>query len=176
MKLIVGLWNPGQKYEKTKHNIGFVVLDTFVNQNNLWEFSYDNKVKGEILKTDIEWEKVTFLKPMEFMNLSWGAIAQIANFYKIPAENVLVIHDDIDLPTAKIQLKLWGSAAWHNGLKDIIAKLSTKEFYRLRIGVDRPTLQQDVSDYVLSSFKTTDREKIEDQQPSIEENIREFLK
>ena len=176
MKLIVWLGNPGQEYEKTRHSIGFFLVDAIAP----WIFKYDEKCKSELCKD----QDVIFLKPMEFMNRSGWAVSAVAKFYKIEAKDILVIHDDIDLPVGKIQLKLWGSSAGHNGLKDIILKLWTKEFYRLRIGVDRPINQDDaghgrstaVADYVLSNFKKEEKKRIEDKMSDIEDYISEFLK
>ncbi|MCX6823302.1 MAG: aminoacyl-tRNA hydrolase [candidate division SR1 bacterium] len=176
MKLIVGLGNPGQEYEKTRHSIGFFLVDAIVSGT----FKYDEKYKSELCKD----QDVLFLKPMEFMNRSGGAVSAVAKFYKIDAKDILVIHDDIDLPVGKVQLKLGGSSAGHNGLKDIILKLGTKEFYRLRIGVDRPANQDDashgrsteVADYVLSDFKKEEKKRIEDKMSEIEDYISEFLK
>lgn len=186
MKLIVGLWNPWKVYEKTRHNIGFIAVDNFIEPwirdkeqgtrvkgQGKWE--YKNTRKWEIIEANIEGQKIVFLKPMEFMNRSWGAVGAIANFYKIEPTDILVIHDDIDLPVWKVQLKLWGSSAGHNGLKDIIAKLGTKEFRRLRIWVDRPVHQDDVADYVLSSFKKEEKNLIDDKAGEIETCINNFI-
>ena len=176
MKLIVWLGNPGQEYEKTRHNIWFVVLEEFLKNEKLGVCEFVNKRRWESLTVQMWSEKVIFLKPMEFMNRSGWAVSAVAKFYKIEAKDILVIHDDIDLPVGKIQLKLWGSSAGHNGLKDIIAKIGTNDFRRLRIGVDRPVNQDDVADYVLSNFKKEEKKLIEDKMSDIEDNISEFLK
>ncbi len=179
MKLIVWLWNPGQEYEKTRHSIGFFLVDEMVP----WIFKYDDKYKSELCKD----QDVIYLKPMEFMNRSWWAVSAVAKFYKIEPKDILVIHDDIDLPVGKIQLKLWWSSAGHNGLKDIIEKIWTKDFWRLRIGVDRPKVWlvvkwwlqhklMDVADYVLSPFKKEEKKIIEDKMREIEELILNFIK
>ena len=182
MKLIVWLGNPWKQYEKTRHNIGFVVLDNFVEQNKLGKFTYDNKYKGELFQTTIDEEKVIFLKPQTFMNLSGESIWAIANFYKIAPQNILVIHDEIDLPTGKIQLKLGGSSAGHNWLKSTIEKLWSPDpaidgagFRRLRIGIDRPANQNDVADYVLSTFKPDEKKLLTEQEEKIQSLINEFL-
>jgi PTH1 family peptidyl-tRNA hydrolase len=167
MKLIVGLGNPWQEYEKTRHSIGFFLVDEIVPGI----FKYDEKYKSELYKD----QDVVYIKPMEFMNRSWWAVAATAKFYKIEAKDILVIHDDIDLPVGKIQLKLGWSSAGHNGLKDIIEKIWTKDFWRLRIGVDRPVHQDDVADYVLSWFKKEEKRLIEDKMNDIEELIQKFL-
>ena len=177
MKLIVGLWNPWQEYAKTRHSIGFTMLDLFVEVEKLWRWKAAKVpgCKGEMIETTLDQEKIIFLKPMEFMNRSWWAVFAIANFYKIDPDDILVIHDDIDLPVGKIQLKLWWSSAGHNGLKDIIEKIGTKDFWRIRIGIDRPVNKEDVADYVLSNFKTEEKKIIEDKMNEIEEWINLFL-
>lgn len=177
MKLIVGLGNPWKQYEKTRHNIGFVVLDNFLKNLNL-EFSIKNlesKFRGLLLECKIDNEKTLFCKPQTFMNLSGESIWAIAHFYKIKSEHILVIHDEIDLPTGKIQLKLGGSSAGHNGLKSTIEKLWTKDFWRLRIGVNRPTTKEEVVDYVLSTFKPEEKKFLAEQEAKIENLINEFL-
>lgn len=134
-------------------------------------FKYDEKYKADLCKD----QDVVYLKPMEFMNRSGWAVNKVASFYKIDPKDILVIHDDIDLPVGKIQLKLWGSSAGHNGLKDIIEKLGTKDFWRLRIGVDRPVDQNMVADYVLHPFKKEEKNLIDDKMNEIEELIQKFL-
>lgn len=175
MKLIVGLWNPWKKYEKTRHNAGCIVLDSFVQGNKIWTFSHNDKYKAELIQTEINKEKIIFLKPQTFMNLSWESIGPIAHFYKIQIQDILIIHDEIDLPTGKIQLKLWWSSAWHNGLKSTIEKLWTKDFRRLRIWIDRPTTKEEVADYVLSPFKPDEKKLLAEQEEKIEILINEFL-
>ena len=183
MKLIVWLGNPGKQYEKTRHNAGFMILDNFVERNKLGTFAYDNKYKGETFQATIDSEKVIFLKPQTFMNLSGESIWAIANFYKIAPADILIIHDEIDLPTGKIQLKLWWSSAGHNWLKSTIEKLWTlqswswsgKDFWRLRIGVDRPATKEQVVDYVLSTFKPEEKKLLVEQEANIEKLINEFL-
>ncbi|MFA7717223.1 MAG: aminoacyl-tRNA hydrolase [Candidatus Absconditabacterales bacterium] len=195
MKLIVGLGNPGKEYDKTRHNIGFMMLDYFLKfQKNgnieIWKpclpAGRRGKMKEEFLEENIDGQKVLFIKPMEFMNRSGGAVSAIVHFYKIQPKDILVIHDDIDLPVGKIQLKLGGSSAGHNGLKDIIARLGTNEFRRLRIGIDRPKTGlvhkgglphklMDVADYVLSSFKKEEKNIIDDKMNEIAKMIGDFL-
>ncbi len=173
MKLIVGLWNPWKEYEKTRHSIGFFLVDNIV-KGGRWKVE-GIKWKSEWQETVIDGQKVIFLKPMEFMNRSWWAVSAVANFYKIEPKDILVIHDDIDLPVGKIQLKLWWSSAGHNWLKSIIEKIWTKDFRRLRIGVDRPVNQDDVADYVLSPFKKEEKVLIEDKMSEIEKYIHHFI-
>ena len=179
MKLIVGLWNPWKEYEKTRHNVGFMIVDDFV-KNGKRKIE-NEKWKGESQETIIEGQKILFLKPMEFMNRSWWAVGAVANFYKIEPKDILVIHDDIDLPVGKIQLKLWGSSAGHNWLKSIIEKIWTKDpangagFWRLRIGVDRPANQDQVAEYVLTPFKKEEKNIIDDKMNDIEKHIFSFI-
>ncbi len=178
MKLVVGLGNPGWQYVNTRHNVWFLMIDKL--QNDEWKslselFLYDNKCGWEVVHTVFSGQKVIFLKPMEFMNRSWWAVSQVSNFYKIEAKDILVIHDDIDLWVWTIKLKLWWWAAGHNGIRDIIEKLWEEEFYRIRIGVDRPENSDYVAEYVLSPFKKEERENIELKFDEIDKYIKEFL-
>ena len=176
-KLVVWLGNPWEQYKNNRHNIGFTMLDEIVNSNNYWTFSYDNKYGGEVLMTNINWQKVYFLKPMEFMNKSWWPVSKLMNFFKIEAKDLLVIHDEIDLPVGTIKLKFWWGLAGHNGLRDIASKVWTQDFYRIRIGVDRPgdSSAQSVVDYVLWNFRKEQIETIKDKYLDIERNFFEFL-
>ena len=173
MKLIVGLWNPWNEYAKTRHNIWFMTVDDFLKDgkwnNGQWKWN------GESQDIGIDGQKIIFLKPMEFMNRSWWAVAAVANFYKIDPKDILVIHDDIDLPVGKIQLKFWWSSAGHNWLKSIIEKIWTKDFWRLRIGVDRPLHKEQVADYVLGIFKKEEKESIESKHDEIKQSIQTFI-
>ncbi len=145
-RLIVGLGNPGKKYAKSKHNVGFMCLDTFAKVNKL-KFSKETKFVGEI---SIQGQTV-YLKPKTFMNLSGNSVKAVQNFYQIPTENILVISDDIDLPIAKIRLREKGGSGGHNGLKSIISQLGSENFKRLRIGIDRNE-SVEAKEHVLSSF------------------------
>lgn len=177
MKLIVGLGNPGDKYQKTRHNIWFIIIDQFVKSNQVGDFSYDNKCGWEVCVWSIDGDKVLFLKPMEYMNKSGEAVQKIMNFYKVEAKDLLVLHDEIDLVTGIIKYKKWGWLAGHNWLKSIAEKTWTKEFNRIRIWVDRPSNpSQDVADYVLWNFKSDEIEKIQDKYLEIEKIIFDFLK
>ena len=175
MKLIVWLWNPWMKYEKTRHNIWFHFLDLRNQHENLWTRKYENKYKAELISSERKGEKLLLCKPQTYMNLSWESIAPLAKFFKIPAENILVLHDEIDFPTARIALKFWWSAAGHNGLKSMIEKLGTKDFWRIRIWVDRAAVQSQVSDWVLSSFKPEEKHALEAKSEEIFSLIEDFL-
>jgi len=175
MKLIVGLGNPWKEYSKTRHNAGFLVLDQFVAGETLGQFRFDSKYHAELLEVVHNGQKLLLCKPQTFMNRSGTSVGALANFYKIDPKDILVIHDEIDFPVAKIQLKLWGSPAGHNGLKDILAKLWSPDFRRLRIGIDRPLNKDQVADYVLSNFSRDDVDKLDSQWGEIEKRIEEFL-
>lgn len=150
MKLIVGLGNPGKKYELTRHNIGFIVLDSLSKE---LEISLkQHKFDGDFEKLKYKGQDVILLKPQTFMNLSGDCVVSFMNYFKIKAEDVLLIHDEIDLPFGRIQFKNKGSAAGHNGLKDIIEKTQAKNLMRLRIGVGRND-RMNAADWVLSNFE-----------------------
>ena len=163
MKCMVGLGNPGKKYSTTRHNIGFMVIDELLRRH----FLTLNKTKfnGKYALESIGGEKFLLLQPQTFMNLSGEAIRPLMNFYDIAIEDVVIVYDDLDLPTGKIRLRQKGGPGGHNGIKSSINHLGTKEFKRIRIGVGRPTTPQPVIDYVLGSFpkdQSTDvRESIE---------------
>jgi PTH1 family peptidyl-tRNA hydrolase len=175
MKLIVGLWNPWEKYKNTRHNIWFYFIDLLNERNSFWNWKFDKKYKSEIINFENNWKKIILCKPQTYMNLSWEAVAPLANFYKIETQNILVLHDEIDFVTGRVSLKFWWSSAWHNGLKSIIEKLGTKDFWRLRIGVDRPAINSQVVDWVLSSFKMEERKNLIEKEEEIFKLIGDFL-
>ena len=155
--LIVFLGNPGPRYEMTRHNAGFMAADAMAKEKNV----NINKARFKALTAtcDIGDESVLLMKPQTFMNLSGDAVAQAAKFYKIPPEHVIVVSDEISLPIGKLRIRTKGSAGGHNGLKDIISKLGTDAFPRIRIGVGAPPHPDyDMADWVLSSFKNQDAE------------------
>ena len=155
--LIVFLGNPGPRYEMTRHNAGFMAADAMAKEKNV----NINKARFKALTAtcDIGDESVLLMKPQTFMNLSGDAVAQAARFYKIPPEHVIVVSDEISLPIGKLRIRTKGSAGGHNGLKDIIAKLGTDAFPRIRIGVGAPPHPDyDMADWVLSTFKNQDAE------------------
>ncbi len=146
MLLIVGLGNPGTQYENTRHNIGFKVIDKLVDDFGATEIS-KSAFEGKLFKSS----NILFLKPTTFMNLSGKAVQAVKNFYKIELENIIVIHDDIDLPFSALRFKKGGGHGGHNGLRSIDAMVG-KEYIRVRMGVDKPTHKSQVADYVLSDF------------------------
>lgn len=143
-KLIVGLGNPGKKYEKNRHNVGMILLDSL---NERWQ----EKFKGLYAQESVGSSKVFYLKPQTFMNLSGESVQPMAAFFKINPSDILVVHDELDLPFGTLALKKGGGLAGHNGLKSIAAQLGTQDFLRLRLGIGRPP-HGDVSNWVLSDF------------------------
>ncbi len=159
MKLIVGLGNPTPKYEKTRHNVGFEVIDQISEQYNI---SVDiAKHKGLYGKGKIEGETVILLKPMTYMNLSGESVVAVANYYKILPEDIIVIYDDINLDVGRLRIREKGSAGGHNGIKNIIAHLSTDAFPRIRVGVGMKPSRMDLADYVLSRFSKEEQMMVE---------------
>ena len=148
MKLIVGLGNPGERYKQTRHNVGFMVLDKLIKQSTVegWDKNFDSF----FTKIIIAQKSMILLKPLTFMNVSGHAVQKVKNFYGIDPNNIVIIHDDIDLELGKIKLKKGGGDGGHNGLKSII-KLIGSEFNRIRIGIGRPE-KISVSSYVLNNF------------------------
>ncbi|MFD2045572.1 aminoacyl-tRNA hydrolase [Ornithinibacillus salinisoli] len=161
MKCIVGLGNPGRKYKKTRHNIGFMVIDELLHRHR-WGPLKKDKFHGKHTIEHLQGEKVVLLQPQTYMNLSGQSIRPLIDFYEIAPEDVLVIYDELDLPTGKIRLRQKGGHGGHNGIRSIIDHLGTKEFNRIRIGVGRPTSPIPVVDYVLGSFPKSEQEIVSD--------------
>ena len=161
IKLIVGLGNPSKEYEQTRHNAGFWFIDELAWQ---WKVSLkeDKKYFGEVARVSRAEGDVWLLKPLTFMNLSGKAVGALAQFYKIKPEEILVVHDELDIPCGRIRLKRGGGNGGHNGLKDIQAKLGTADFYRLRLGIDHPGDKALVSAYVLNKPSAEDKQKVEE--------------
>ena len=155
MKLIVGLGNPGKEYENTRHNTGFLVIDSFARKNNV-EIT-KKKFNGLYSEVTINKEKVILLKPQTYMNLSGESVARFVNFYKIDIKDILVINDDLDLEVGRIRLRKNGQSGGHNGLKNIALNLGTNDFKRLRVGISK-NKQIDTKDYVLGKFSSEEKE------------------
>lgn len=154
MKVIVGLGNPGTKYAGTRHNIGFDTVTALADKYSIK--LKDKKFNGLIGEGFIEDEKVMLVQPQTYMNLSGECVGLIAGFYKLDAEDIIVICDDINLDTGRLRIRAKGSAGGHNGLKNIIAHLGTEAFPRIRIGVGEKTEGWDLADYVLARFSGED--------------------
>lgn len=158
MILLVGLGNPGREYAQTRHNVGFMAVDEIVHRYLF--SSFKSKFKGEIAEGEICGEKVMILKPQTYMNLSGDSVLSVCSFYKIPIQNVVVFHDDMDLPVGKVKVKKGGGAGGHNGLKSIDKNLGN-DYVRVRVGVSKPQTKEAVVDWVLSSFSKEDKKNIE---------------
>ena len=158
--LLVFLGNPGAKYEKTRHNVGFMTGDVLAGKLNV---KIDRvKYKALIRQADIDDEPVLLMKPQTYMNLSGSAVKEAMDFYKIPLDHVIVVSDDVTLPVGKLRVRRSGSAGGHNGLKDIIAKCGGDGFPRVKVGVgEKPHPDYDMADWVLSSFKGDDVKAID---------------
>lgn len=165
MKLIVGLGNPGVRYQKTRHNIGFMVLDELQDQwleRGASDWSLNAKFNAEISSLQIGKEKIFLLKPMTFMNESGQSVHIVAEYYKIDPKDILVIHDEKDIPLGEIKMQKDRGHAGHNGIRSIIDHLGTKDFHRIRIGIANPKKQgaQDTADFVLGKFGLLERTEV----------------
>lgn len=155
MKLIVGLGNKGNEYNNTRHNVGFMVVDNYVNKNNL---TLKSKLDGLYAETIINGEKVIFLKPQNYINLSGDVISKYIKYFKIDIKDILVIHDDMDLEIGTFKIRYKGGSAGHNGLKNIEANLKTNEYKRIKIGISKNNI--DKVDYVLGKFSSIELSKL----------------
>ena len=157
MKMIVGLGNPGREYENTRHNVGFMILDEYAKKNDISTFK--RKFNGLYTTFIHNNETYVLLKPQSYMNLSGTVIKKFASFYKIKHEDILVIHDDLDLPIGKIKIKYKGSSGGHNGIKNIIENLKTEEFPRFKVGIGK---DENISyiDYVIGKLSKKELEFI----------------
>ena len=164
IRLIVGLGNPGPEYEQTRHNAGFWLVDNLANSLPGTRLQRDSRYNAMLAKTSIAGKEVWLLEPLTFMNRSGQSVGALARFFKIAADEVLVVHDELDLMPGIARLKKGGSAGGHNGLKDITAALGTQDYWRLRLGIGHPrtlSLQQQVADFVLHRSRREDQELIE---------------
>ncbi len=159
MKLVVGLGNPGTKYQGTRHNIGFELVDRLASGGRGASFS--RKFDGQVAEAEIDYRRVLLLKPETFMNLSGRSVGQAARFYKIEPQEILAVCDDLNLPVGKIRIRPGGSDGGQKGLRDITAHLGTDQYPRLRIGIGDQA-DMDAVDYVLSRFRGPERSVIDD--------------
>ena len=167
-KLVVGLGNPGAEYNKTRHNVGFMVLDRI--NAAFGSGAFKDKFHSEYLELIIQKHKLLLLKPQTYMNLSGQAVLQFMQFYKISITDIVIIHDDIDLEVGKIKVKTGGSSGGHNGLKSIDGLIG-RDYQRIRIGVARPHGSKDISSHVLTGFTPNEFKIIENSMLTIIENI-----
>lgn len=160
MKLLVGLGNPGSKYEVTRHNAGFLVLDAVAEKCGINLGKTKFKATGGV--GTLFGAQVAVIKPLTFMNLSGQAVQEAANFYRIPPEDILVMHDDIDLEAGKVKTRIGGGHGGHNGIRNIIECIGNSSFTRIKLGVGRPTLESrvDVHDWVLGPFSSEELRRL----------------
>ncbi|MBE6451827.1 MAG: aminoacyl-tRNA hydrolase [Alphaproteobacteria bacterium] len=174
MFLVVGLGNPGSEYANTRHNVGFMAADAICSRYNFESFK--KKFDGEAALGQIAGEKVLLLKPHTYMNLSGNAVVKAALFYKILPENIIVIHDDMDLKIGQLKAKLGGGSGGHNGLKSIDAHISPN-YNRIRIGVGHPQNKgADVVNYVLGSFSKEEKQVLENNLEIVTEAVEVLIK
>ncbi len=172
VKLVVGLGNPGSSYALNRHNIGFLAVDEIASFFGFSAF----KRKDDLLYTEMMFEgcKVILIKPLVYMNNSGVVVRKITNFYKLNSNDVIVIHDDLDLDFARIKTKVGGGTGGHNGLKSIDSYIG-KEYHRIRVGIGRPDTREQVSDYVLSNFSLTETKELEFVIHEVVEIIKSYL-
>jgi PTH1 family peptidyl-tRNA hydrolase len=155
--LVVGLGNPGPRYAGNRHNVGFMVLDELARRVG---GSFKAQRRSDVIETRLGGDRVVLAKPKVYMNESGGPLASLRDFFKVPAESIVVVHDELDIPFAALRLKLGGGDNGHNGLKSVTKSLGTREYHRLRFGIGRPPGRQDPADYVLNDFSFTERREL----------------
>ncbi|MCP5420571.1 MAG: aminoacyl-tRNA hydrolase [Gammaproteobacteria bacterium] len=170
LQLIAGLGNPGARYERTRHNAGFWLVDALAREYAA-SMRADAYFQGDLGRISVGGRNLWLCKPMTFMNRCGSAIARLATFYKIPPSAILVVHDELDLPVGALRLKRSGGAGGHNGLRDIMANLGTGDFLRLRLGIGHPGNSREVVDYVLHAAPESEQCVIEQ---AINDAVREF--
>ncbi|MCW2602817.1 MAG: peptidyl-tRNA hydrolase [Pseudonocardiales bacterium] len=160
--VIAGLGNPGPKYERTRHNAGFMVADLLAERmRGSFKVHKASGGRAEIVEGRLAGLSVVLAKPLSYMNESGGPIHSVARFYKAPPEQVIVVHDELDLPYGGLRLKRGGGDGGHNGLKSTTSALGSKEYLRVRFGIGRPPGRQDPADYVLKEFAAVERKELE---------------
>ncbi len=157
--LVVGLGNPGTEYERTRHNAGFLVADVLAERIG-GRFTVHKKSGADLLEARLDGRKILLAKPRTYMNLSGRPVAALARFFSVPPTEVIVVHDELDLPFGSIRLKRGGGEGGHNGLRSISNALSTKDYLRVRFGVGRPPGRQDPADFVLKPFSGPERKEV----------------
>ncbi|TQM30550.1 aminoacyl-tRNA hydrolase [Nocardia bhagyanarayanae] len=157
--LVVGLGNPGPEYERTRHNVGFLVADVLAERVG-GRFAVHKKSGADLLQARLDGRQVLIAKPRSYMNLSGRPVAALARFFSVPPTEVIVVHDELDLPFGAVKLKRGGGEGGHNGLRSISSALTTKDYVRTRIGIGRPPGRQDPADFVLKPFSTPERKEV----------------
>ncbi|HZX98535.1 MAG TPA: aminoacyl-tRNA hydrolase [Dermatophilaceae bacterium] len=156
--LIVGLGNPGPAYSGHRHSVGAMVVDELAARTRASLRSH--KARAAAAEVRIDAQRAIIAKPVTFMNESGGPVAGLLSFYKVPVENLVVIHDDLDIPFAEVRLKLGGGEGGHNGLRSITKSVGTRDYLRVRVGIGRPPGRMDPADYVLHDFASTERSEV----------------
>lgn len=174
MRVVVGLGNPGQEYSQTRHNVGFITLDQLAErwQCGNWRFKHEalvSEYRGGA-------EPVVLVKPQTYMNLSGVAVASVLNWYKLKPEDVVVIFDDLDLPTGKLRLRLQGGSGGHKGIESILVHLGKDTFTRVRIGIGRPPAGWETANYVLGRFTADEKAPMEDSITRAADAVESILK
>ena len=160
--LVVGLGNPGPEYAKHRHNVGFMVADLLAGRVGA-RFGRHRRAVAEVAEGRLGYggPRLVLVKPMTFMNLSGGPVAGLAQFYKVPIEQLVVIHDELDVPWTQLRLKVGGGEGGHNGLRSVSKSIGSKEYLRVRFGIGRPPGRQDPADYVLQDFSAVERKELD---------------
>lgn len=158
--LVVGLGNPGPQYEKTRHNIGFMVVETLADRERA-RFGVHKKSGADAVTTRIAGRQVILAKPRSYMNLSGRPVAALARFFSVDPAHLIVVHDELDLDFGTLRLKLGGGEGGHNGLRSISQSLGTKDYLRTRVGIGRPPGRMDPADYVLKPFSSVERKELD---------------
>lgn len=172
--LLVGLGNPGQKYENTRHNVGFAAIDLFANCHH-FVFRESARFLGSFAQSIVQGKQVVLLKPMTFMNLSGESVKSCAEYFGISQEKIVVVCDDITVALGKIRMRMKGTSSGHNGLKSVQQSLATEEYPRLRIGIGMPQIEEDLSDYVLGRFTKEQHKIIHELLPFVVQVLDEWL-
>ena len=155
--LVVGLGNPGPRYAGTRHNAGFLVLDELARRVG---GSFKAARRNDVIETRLAGLRVVLAKPKGYMNESGGPVTSLRDFFKVPAERIVVVHDELDIPYGTLRVKLGGGDNGHNGLKSVTKSLGTRDYYRVRFGVGRPNGRQDPADWVLTDFSPVERKEL----------------
>ncbi len=179
MKLIIGLGNPGSNHHLTRHNAGFLCLDSLQKEWGCETFQHDKKMSAEVSMGQVGKEKVLLVRPETFMNASGTAVSQLVHFYKLAPEDIIVIHDDLDIASGTFKVTSSSRAAGHNGVSDVIEKLGTQDFFRVRLGIGRPTAHSgacmDSHNFVLQNFSSEELTALEKLFPEVEDILRKRI-
>ena len=158
--IVVGLGNPGERYARTRHNIGYMVLDVLLDRRG--STLKTHKSGCLVAEVPLDDKRIVLARPTSYMNESGRDVRALVSFYKVPVEQTVVVHDELDIPFGEVRVKIGGGTAGHNGLASVGSHLRSKEFLRVRVGISRPPGRQDAADYVLSELSATERKELPD--------------